>query len=118
MPIDAGHYATAFLLTVLLEVAVALLLGFRKRSELLCVVAVNVFSHPLLVYLLWAIDSLRLRPIGVIETLLLEAGVVVVEWRLLRFALPRRPTLRLLLLSLAMNGVSYLSGILLASSGI
>ena len=49
-------------------------------------------------------------PVNTPEILLFEAGVVVVEWRLLNYALPRHSKIRLLLLSLAMNGVSYLAG--------
>lgn len=118
MSIDARSYAIAFLLTLLLEVAVALVLGYRKRSEIVCVVAVNVFSHPLLVYLLCVIGSLRSAPISPLEILLFEAGVVLVEWQLLRFALPRQSKSQLFFLSLVMNGVSYISGIVFIPPGV
>ncbi len=107
------RYATAFLLTIVVEVAVALGFGFRSRSEIASVVWVNVFSHPLLCRLLWTFGTLRSGPVTTIEVLLLEACVVLVEWRLLRFALRRHPSARLLLLSLAMNGTSYAAGAIL-----
>jgi hypothetical protein len=104
------NYAIAFLLTLVLEVAVALLLGYRKRVEIACIVLVNVLSWPLLNYLIWVIGSLRSAPVSMPDILLFEAGVVIVEWLLLCYALPRHPTFRLFLLSLAMNAVSYSAG--------
>jgi hypothetical protein len=111
MATDLRNYAVAFLLTIVLEVAVALLLGYRKRREIACVVLVNVFSHPLLCYLIWIADALRTAPVRPLEILLLEVGVVIVEWLLLCYALPRRGRSGLFLLSLAMNSVSYLTGL-------
>jgi hypothetical protein len=110
MTSNLRDYAIAFLLTLVLEVVVALLLGYRKRVEIACVVLVNVFSWPLLNYLIWVVGSLRSDPVSTPEILLFEAGVVVVEWGLLCYALPRHSKRRLLLLSLAMNGASYAAG--------
>jgi hypothetical protein len=107
------NYALAFLLTIVLEVAVALLLGYRKRTEIACVFLVNVFSHPLVNYLVWAIGALWSVSIGPLELLPFEIGVVLVEWLLLCYALPQHRRSRLLGLSLAMNTVSYLAGLLL-----
>ena len=110
MATDLRNYAIAFLLTIVLEVAVALLLGYRRRLEIASVALVNVFSHPLVNYLIWVADSLRAVPVGALEILLLEVGVVIVEWLLLCYALPQRRKSGLFVLSLVMNGVSYLAG--------
>jgi hypothetical protein len=110
---DLNNYAIAFLLTIILEVAVALLFGYRKRLEIACVFWVNVFSHPLLNYLIWIIGDLRSEPLGLLGILLLEAAVVLLEWQLLCFALNQHQKSRLFILSLAMNGVSYVAGLLL-----
>jgi hypothetical protein len=104
---DVRNYAIAFLMTLLLEVVVALLLGYRRQAEIACVVLVNVFSWPLLNYLIWVVGSLRSTAISTPQILLFETGVVNVEWLLLCYALPRHPRFRLFLLSLAMNAVSY-----------
>jgi hypothetical protein len=114
MASDLGSYAIAFVLTVLLEVAVALAFGLRRRPEIGAVVLVNVFSHPLLICLLWTIASLRATPIRGLEILMLEAGAVLVEWRLLCYAIPRHSAKRLFVLSLTMNAASYLSGMALS----
>jgi hypothetical protein len=105
-------YAIAFLATIVLEVAVAIVLGYRRRSELACVVWINIFSHPLLNYLVWTIYLVRSGPIGLAGMLFLECFVVIIEWQLLRYALPKRRIASLFVLSLIMNGVSYLGGIL------
>jgi hypothetical protein len=111
--VTISSYVTAFLATIVLELTTALALGFRQRSELASVVLVNGFTHPLLCYLLWVGGSLRSVPIGVWEIMLLEVGVVLAEWRLLCFALHWRRSWQLLGLSLAMNCVSFLAGVLL-----
>jgi hypothetical protein len=107
------NYAIAFLLTIGLEISVALLLGYRKRIEIACVFWINVFTHPLLNYLLWIINAMRSEPLGLLGVLSLEIGVVLIEWRLLCYALPCHRRSRLLVLSLTMNSVSYGVGVLL-----
>jgi len=111
MATDLRNCSIAFLLTIVLEVAVALLLGYRRRQEIACVVLVNVFSHPLVNYLIWVADTFRPVPVRPLEILLLEVGVVIVEWLLLCYALPRRRKSGLFVLSLVMNSVSYLAGL-------
>jgi hypothetical protein len=104
------NYAIGFLLAIVAETAVALAFGYRKRTEIAAVVCVNAFSYPLVNYLIWLVSSLRSAPVGAAGILLLEAGVTTIEWLLLCYALPRHPRLRLFLLSLAMNSVSFVAG--------
>jgi hypothetical protein len=113
MTISPSNYAIAFLLTILVEVAVALLLGYRKRNELACVVWVNVFSHPLLNFLVSIIRSSR--PLSTRDPIIIffEAGVVLLEWQLLCYALPRYQKRSLFLLSAAMNIGSYGAGLVI-----
>ena len=73
------NYAVAFLMAITIEPAIAWLLGYRRWRELACVVAVNVFSHPAANFLVATIVRWRDRPFSFGETLLLEAGVVLVE---------------------------------------
>ena len=110
---EIRSYATAFLLTIAAEVAVAVAMGYRKRAEIASVVWVNMFSHPLLVCFLWTIGSLRLSAVSLREVAWFETGVVFVEWGLLCYALPLRARSALFILSLAMNSVSYLAGVIL-----
>jgi hypothetical protein len=110
MPFYVRNYAIAFLLTVAIETAVAWLFGYRRWRELACVIAVNVFSHPAANFLVWTIVRWSEQPFGFGEILLLEIGVVLVEWRLMCYALPQRSRGALFWLSLAMNGASYAAG--------
>jgi hypothetical protein len=107
------NYAIGFLLAIGLETLVAVTLGYRKRTELLCVILVNVFSWPAVNYLVWIVRLLQASPANTPEILLFEAGVVVVEWSLLCYALPHHTKSRLFVLSFVMNGVSYTAGCLL-----
>jgi hypothetical protein len=104
---ETVNYAIAFLLTIALEIAVALLLGYRKPAEIAAVFWVNVFSHPLVNLLIGMVGLLRAVAVSSKEILLFEVGVVVVEWLLLCYALPRHSKMRLFVLSLTMNSVSY-----------
>jgi hypothetical protein len=113
MKTDLINYAIAFLLTIVIEVAVAMVLGYRKRPEIACIVWVNVFSHPLLNYIIWTINSLSSVPIGIMWILLFEGCVAIIEWQLMCYALRRIKKSRLLVLSLTMNSASYIAGIVL-----
>jgi hypothetical protein len=111
MASDLGNYAIAFALTITLELAVAWLLGYRRGAEIAAVVFVSVFTHPLANYLVWIAMRFREAPVGQFYIVLLEVAIVLVEWGLLAYALPRREKGRLFLLSLAMNAVSYGAGL-------
>jgi hypothetical protein len=113
MPSNLSNYAIAFLLTLLLELAVAVILGYRKRRELACVVLVNVITHPLLHCIVWVVRSFRYLPARDPIAVVLEVGVVVVEWQLLCYALPNYRKRNLLVLSATMNAVSYGAGLIL-----
>ena len=106
-----GRYLLALLLTIAVEAGVAWLLGLRTRRGMLAVVAINTLTHPLLNYAILVLgflgSDLTLRTI-----LLLEALVVVVEWRLLAYACGL-PNVRSFMLSLAMNAASFFAGVLL-----
>ena len=107
MAVAISNYAIAFFLTVVVEIGVAWVLNYRKRAEIAAVFWVNVFSHPLLHFLMGVVGALRSAPITPGETLGFEAGVVILEWLLLCYALPDHSKWRLLFLSLAMNAASY-----------
>ena len=113
MVADLEIYAGAFVATLALEVLTTIVLGLRQGAAVGAVMAVNIFSYPLLNATLWAIDMATSAPVGLAAILLLEAIVVVVEWQLLAFALPQQRKSSLFRLSLVMNAVSYLAGLTL-----
>jgi hypothetical protein len=106
-------YAIAFVATIVIEVAVAALLGYRRRTEIAAVICVNLFTHPLVNYLVWLIVALRSAPVGPRDIALFEISIVIIEWLLLCYAIPNGGRTRLFVLSLAINGASYLAGLLL-----
>jgi len=101
----------ALALTIVVEVGVAALLGWRLRSELLAVVLVNVLTVPVLNV---ALDFVaQASPMIYWPALVAgEVAVVLVEWRLL-IALTGRESGETLRLAIAMNLVSVLVGFLL-----
>lgn len=108
-------YLKALVLTLLVENGVALLVHHRiplarSRAQLvLTVVLINLMTHPLLNYLLWL--NAWMQWMGFVPMLaILEVLVVIVEWRLLLFALGGS-TRTLFATSAAMNSASFLGGI-------
>lgn len=98
------------LLTLLIEISVALIFGYRNKFVLLSIILVNLITNPLLNYILWLNNSVGFFYITVINLILFEIAVVIVEWLLLVFAL-RKNYKSLLLLSFTMNFVSFIMGL-------
>ena len=97
-------------LTLLIEIPLGFLLGIRKGIDLLCVVLVNVVTNPSLVLILNLFSLRGIPPWYLIAVL--ELAAVAVEALFYRKCLSRCP-LHPLLLSLILNGISYLGGCLL-----
>lgn len=106
------HVLLALLLTEIVEIAVALVLGYRRAREIIAVILVNLVTNPALNYLLFLNDSFGVIRQRLPLILFLELGVVLVEWALLVFTLRRNKT-SLLVLSFTMNTCSYLTGVLI-----
>jgi hypothetical protein len=100
---------TALTVTLAIEIPVAVLLGYRKNREIAAVILVNVITNPPLNYLIYLNYYFDWMPYTTFAVICLEVAVVLVEWRLLLFAL-RKSSSRMLLLSAAMNATSYVVG--------
>jgi hypothetical protein len=98
-------------LTLVVELAVAALMGYRSRTELRAVAYINLMTNPML-----GLATIFVFPAGATalswELAPLEAAVVLAEWGLLVWAL-KRPALRMLVLSLVLNAASLGAGVLL-----
>jgi hypothetical protein len=106
------EYAVTLFLTEIIEVTVAILLGYRQRRQIAAVILVNLVSHPILHFFLLLnrhYDLVAMRPMTIP---LLEAAVILLEWALLVFALRGKKS-ALLFLSTTMNLCSYLVGVLI-----
>ena len=99
----------ALLITEIVEITVALFLGYRRPREIIAVILVNLVTNPSLNYLLFLNDHFGIIRERFPLILFLEAAVVLIEWALLVVAL-RRSNRSLFVLSLTMNTCSYLTG--------
>ncbi len=104
-------YLASLITTIISEIGVAMLLGYRSESVLRAIILVNLITHPLLGYTLWINAYENLINTSVLVAVL-EVLVVFVEWGLLYFVLRERPR-RLLFLSLAANASSFGIGLVL-----
>lgn len=100
-------------LTLLLESGAAFLLGFRKKQDFLLIFLVNVFTNPLVVLVLnlTALLSQAAPPWYLIA--MMEVFAVCAEWYLYRRRL-QHARWNPFALSLLLNTISYLGGLLLS----
>ena len=108
MPFSA--YVIALVGTIVVEVGVGLVLGYRRFREIGAIALVNLITNPSLNYLLVVNEDRHFFVRNTASLLVLEASVVLVEWGLLALALPYRKRLNLFLLSLLMNTCSCVAG--------
>jgi len=107
-----SSYLVTLLLTLIIEILVAFVFGYRNKFVLLSIIFVNLITNPLLNCILWLNTSLGFFTTITTNLILLEILVVIAEWLLLVFAL-RQSFKSLLLLSLTMNFVSFSVGLVL-----
>ena len=105
--------ALSLALTLLLETGLGALLGLRKPKDLLLVVLVNVLTNPPVVLILSLVQLYTQALPGWYVVLPLELAVVVLEGLLYRGRLDHQKW-HPFLLSLILNGLSYLGGLLLS----
>jgi len=102
----------ALLLTIIIELIIAWLLGYKKKPEIITIILINVITNPLLNYLLLINDRSSFFKITLGIIILLELIVVLIEWGLLFFTLQEKPK-KLLVLSFVMNLCSFLTGLII-----
>ncbi len=107
-----AYYFLALFLTLIIELSVAYALGFKKRKYLITILFINLITHPLLCYFLWLNSNLSIIPINYVSIIIMEILVVIVESVLLYFTMKQK-YLNMLILSLSMNAVSFLIGLLI-----
>ena len=99
------------LLTILIEVSVGIILGYRIKVEMAAIALVNLVTNPLLNYLVILNNHYSFLTLSLPMVIGAEVAVVFAEWGLLVLALKGNPK-KLFGLSLAMNACSYATGIL------
>lgn len=103
---------SALLLTILVEAAAAIALGYRTRRKLSATVLINCLTNVPFNFSLWMIYLYRLFPLSLGFILLCELVIVLVEWRLLG-RLNVEKGRKGLLLSFIMNASSFFAGLVI-----
>jgi hypothetical protein len=105
-----SSYLVALLLTILIEVFVALIFGYKCKKEILSVILLNLITQPVLNYFLLINSYFSLVSVTIQFILLLEIIVILVEWQLLVWTLQRKLK-SLFVLSIVMNLASLTIGL-------
>jgi hypothetical protein len=100
----------ALALTILIETPIAWALGYRSRNEIITVILASVITNPPLNFIIAICAALKFTACAPL-VLVLEAAVVIAEWRILLYALGGYSR-RHFKTSLIINAASYLSGFL------
>ncbi len=108
----SSNFLIALLLTIAIEVFIAILFGFRNKNLILAVVFINLITNPILNYFLLINNYFSFVFINTIILLIFEIIIILVEWLLLIFVLQQSPK-KLLALSAVTNFCSYITGILI-----
>lgn len=103
-------FISTLLLTICIELVMAVILGYRKKIQLISIILINCITNPFVNLFLW-IYSLH-NQIQYIHIAICEVIVILIEWGLLVFVL-RKNYISLLLLSILMNVISCFLGFLL-----
>lgn len=106
--------ALALILTIIIELAVALAAGIRGRKNMECIALVNVITNPLFNYLLICYFFITRTAIRNEFILIAEMLIVIAEYHLLKNAL-RQTRSKVFILSLLMNCSSYIAGLIITS---
>lgn len=107
-----SNFATALALTEIIELAVAWLLGCRKRHELSVIFLINLATNPLANFIVLVAYNLLLLKINIYFLLAIETFVIITETLVLSYALDKKLK-GAFVLSLAINSVSFAFGLLL-----
>ncbi|PIR78571.1 MAG: hypothetical protein COU28_00885 [Candidatus Magasanikbacteria bacterium CG10_big_fil_rev_8_21_14_0_10_36_16] len=107
-----SSYLLALFLTMVIELGVALFLGFRKKIEIIAIIFVNLLTNPILNYLLLVNNHFSFFKTNLLIILLLELLVVLAEWKLLLYIIQDKSS-KIFKLSFVMNFCSYIVGVII-----
>lgn len=100
------------LITLVSELAVGWLFGFRRAHDVLAIVAVNVITNPLLNYAVGTAHRAGVT-FSLAALLLMELAVVLAEAGMLMVAWPAVNKRKIAVFSFSANLASFLAGVLL-----
>lgn len=103
------YLANALLMTVIIEAAVALIIGIRKPKDLLNVALVNIFTNPIVVFGIFITGYIFGNDIRLIATVFLELFAFLAEALIYRKTLSTK-RINPFLVSLILNATSFFAG--------
>ena len=109
------YYFLALILTLVIELSIAYISGFRTKKCIITIFLVNIITHPLLCYFLWMNSIIFIIPVSYFSIIILEILVALLESVLLFFSLKQK-YLNMLKLSLYINITSFVFGLLMFNS--
>lgn len=103
----------ALVFTIIIECIIAFLFGYKDKRSLTIILLINLLTNPVLNYFLLLLYKFKVGYYVVLEiTIILEIIIIIIEWKLL-FYVFEKDKRRLLVLSIVMNFVSFLSGFII-----
>lgn len=103
----------ALVFTIIIECIIAFFFGYKDKKSLVVVLLINLLTNPLLNYILLICYNFQIVYNVIFAiTIVLEITIVFVEWKIL-FSVLEKDKKKLLLLSIVMNLVSFLSGFII-----
>lgn len=108
-------FISALIITLIVEVAVAFFLGYKKQEAMIAIASINILTNPIF-NLAVLVNSVTLEINFYLFVFILEILVIIAEWRLLNYLLKQTfPKRNFLLDSIVLNVTSYLIGYLIFS---
>ena len=105
-------YFLALLFTLLIELFVIYLFGYRSKKIFITGICVNLITHPFFYYLLWLNSIFTFMPNNYLTIIVLEIIITLTESLLLYHTMTKNYW-TVLKLSVAMNTTSFLIGLVL-----
>ena len=103
------NYLYALILTIIIELSVIYLLGFREKLLFYSLIIINILTNPLLNFIVNRLNETYID-FNFLHIILLEILVVIIEWLLLKLVIKSKQ-LPLFKISFIINATSFLIGL-------
>lgn len=103
------NYLYALILTIIIELSIIYLLGFREKLLFYSLIIINILTNPLLNFIVNRLNETYID-FNFLHIILLEILVVIIEWLLLKLVIKSKQ-LPLFKISFIINATSFLIGL-------
>lgn len=105
-------YLLSLILTLGIELFIAFILNIRDKKNLSIIIAINIITHPLLGLFVRLNHTFKFINFNLINIILIELLIILIEFLLLKIYLQKNFK-ESIILSISINAVSFLSGLLI-----